>query len=79
MHTIGSLLLVPIPVVFLQISDDTNQAKGFAVVGTCGGVARLLVSGTPHSTLCIHGVSYCSDSIIIIIIIKYGVLYCRVQ
>ena len=27
-----------------QISDDTNQAKGFAVIGTCGGVARLLVS-----------------------------------
>lgn len=27
----------------MQICDDTNQAKGFAVVGTSGGIARLLV------------------------------------
>ena len=33
----------------LQICDDTNQAKGFAAVGTSGGISRLLVClGSQH-------------------------------
>ena len=34
----------------LQISDSTNQAKGFAAVGTSAGIARLLVClGSEHA------------------------------
>lgn len=33
-----------------QICDDTNQAKGFAAVGTTGGIGRLMVCPDIHST-----------------------------
>lgn len=29
---------------YFQICDDSNQAKGFAIVGMSGGIARLTVS-----------------------------------
>jgi hypothetical protein len=49
---------MPVCLHAMQICDDTNQAQGFAVVGTCGGVARLLVSQSSCMLLA-HLCSYC--------------------
>jgi len=38
-----------------QVCDDTNQAKGFALLGTSGGIARLMVSIFCHSA---HAVDF---------------------
>ena len=32
----------------MQICDDTNQATGFAILGTTVGISRIVVSKTNH-------------------------------
>ena len=47
----SSCCLIPSSHITMQICDETNQSKGFAMIATMGGIGRIFVCKMIHVTL----------------------------